>query len=235
MGRRTHKLLFTIFLSIIFFLLGKPLWADVESDLKQQTLELESRIRELEDYVSIVHSSLKESYEQTQANFEEYKKSVETSLENYSKNLYASLEERLQDLDDDVVVLSLVSKGYKKIETNSGVFLISIQDVKRIDNGYRLVMHIGNPNFASYQGITLRFRWGEKWVSGTARSYIDWRQSLMGAEYNFDGKLDQGTWTQVNVDISPATTKVLEHIECSIEVESVQLNIKNPKISLLHK
>ena len=226
-----------IFVGMFSFILGIVPLTDAEPGDGAQvtTAELEGRVRELEDYVSDMHTNLKESYEQLQANLEEYKKSVDVSLQDYSKELQAGIEERLQDLDDRVVTLNLISKGYKKVETNSGILLISIQDVKRLNDGYRLVLHIGNPNFASYHGIKLRLRWGEKWEPGTTQSYLDWRKSLIGAEYQFNGKLDQGTWTEMSVDVSPATTKMLEHIECSMEADSVQLNLKNPKISLLHK
>jgi len=218
-------LVFSLFLCVTV-----PTNAEVSQDLDEQTKEIESRMRELEDFVTIINSNLVDFSEKTHKDMKEYKSDIEAGLDDYSKSLNQNIEQRVRSLDDRVVVLSLTTKGYHKIETNSGVFLLSINKVKRLPNGYRIIFHIGNPNYASYHGVNLALLWGRKWDPEANVSYDTWRRSLGGAEYSYDGKLGPGTWTEISVDISQVTTKQLEHIECSMNADSIQLNLQNPGI-----
>ena len=46
-------------------------------------------------------------------------------------------------------------KSYQSIETNTGIFLIAVEKVEQIENGVRLHINIGNPNYADYQDFEL--------------------------------------------------------------------------------
>ncbi|MFA5088248.1 MAG: hypothetical protein WC552_04360 [Candidatus Omnitrophota bacterium] len=224
-----HRLRIVIGLFFIMVLFSpRPVDAGWEEDFKQQTDELESRIRDLEDYVKNMNSSLIDFSTSIQNSFSDYKLGIQRSLEAYSYDLQTSINQKVRELDDEVVVLNLTSKGYRKVETNSGAFLVSVNNVRPIQDGYRIAFHVGNPNFASYQGIKLKLCWGKKWDPDSAQSYEEWRKTLVSAEYFYNGKLREGTWTEINIDISPVVTKQLEHIECSLDVDSIQLNLKKP-------
>ena len=197
-------------------------------DQDEKILELESRVRALENATSSLQSTVNDSSANQQSELDNFKEQIDKGLQDFSKDLQMNLDERLRGLDEQTVVLNLASKAYQQIKTNSGVFLVSLQKTERLSGGYRLILHVGNPNFAGYQGIRFKLSWGKKWDPNSIISYNSWRQSLTGGEYFFNGKLDSGSWTEIALDIAPATTKELEYIECSMAVDSIQLNLKKP-------
>jgi hypothetical protein len=190
---------------------------------QQQESELEWRVQKLEKYVETFHPTIKELSNNLNKSIQEYTKDLESSLENYSQKLQINLDERLNNIDRKIVILNPYSKSYQSIETNTGMFLISVGKVEPLEAGVRLHLNIGNPNYADYQNFQLKLIWGSKWTGGFTTTYEQWRQSLNGAEYTFQGKLEKGKWNTVTVDLSPTDGGRLEYIECEMEVSSVEL------------
>jgi uncharacterized coiled-coil protein SlyX len=228
---REKQLLKKIFVTVMSaFVLLCPRLSTAQSneELKNQISELESRVRYLEDFVAELNTHMTTLSQDLRTTLGEFEKGVQDGLDQYSKELNNSVDQRLQAQNDEVVALNLADKGYRKVVTNSGLFLLSLQDVQRMDNGYRLGIHVGNPNFANYQGVTLKLTWGQKWDPNSIIPYNKWRNSLATANFVYDGPLNSGTWTEVLVNIIPAKINELEYIECSLDVGSIQLNLKKP-------
>ena len=147
-------------------------------------------------------------------------------LNSFSSELYKSVDQRLELATGQVAALSPISRKFTKIQTNAGTFLLAIADTEKLANGYRLTLKIGNPNAAVYSGARFKDFLGpglgsqETWRP----TYVEeWRQSLAGAEFSYKGDLVPGVWTQVIVDLVPATASQFEYIECQMEVDGVQL------------
>ena len=159
---------------------------------------------------------------------EEYVKKLQPSFQDFSSGLMANVDLRIKAATDKIVVLNPASRRFTKIEANSGTFLISVQKMEKIDNGYQLLLNIGNPNTPTYSGIKMVFRWGQKWDPSFAKlTYEEWRRSLQAAEYTYNGVLEPGSWTDVAVDLVPAQVNLIEYIECEMEINTVKLEKVN--------
>lgn len=193
---------------------------------KEKVLTLESRVFSLENYVETIQPNLVEFSNSLHTSIKNYTEDLENSLNNFSRNIQSDLDERFKQFENKRVILNIASKAYQKIDTNSGPLLISIDEYKALQNGYRLKFQIGNLNFADFKDLKLRLFWGRSFDNSSQGSYEQWRQGLNGAEYKYPGTLAKGTWTPLDVDLTPASLEDLAYIECEIEVASVELQIK---------
>ncbi|MDP2654795.1 MAG: DUF3251 domain-containing protein [Candidatus Omnitrophota bacterium] len=160
---------------------------------------------------------------------EDYTQKLGDSLKQYSEGLISSVETKIKAENGRVIALNPVSRKFSKIETNAGMLLIAVQKMQRLENGYRMLLNIGNPHAAAFGTITLKLRWGRTWDAGQgAVSYDDWRNSLTAGEYVYKGRLVPGEWTEVTVELVPAGANQLEYIECAMDVGSVELQVKQP-------
>ena len=95
--------------------------------------------------------------------------------------------------------------------------------MEKTDKGYLLHLFVGNPYSVKYTGAKIRLHWGKKWDPSYAKlSFGGWRQSLVGAQYSFDGALEAGRWTEIAVDLSPADS--LEYVECEMSISTALLS-----------
>jgi len=190
---------------------------------QQQETELEWRVQKLEKYVETFQPTIRALSNNLNESILEYTKDLESSLESYSQKLQINLDERLNNINRKVAVLNPYSKSYQSIETGTGIFLISVGKIEPLATGTRLHLNIGNPNYADYRDFKIKLVWGKKWGGGFNTTYEQWRQSLSGAEYTFQGKLEKGKWNTVVVDLSSTDGGRLNYLECEMSVSSVEL------------
>lgn len=119
------------------------------------------------------------------------------------------------------------SKGYQRIDTASGFFLISLKDIRPYLNGYKLILHIGNPSSATYSGFTLKTKWGRKFDSTQTQSdpsaFDNWEKSLQQKEAPFTEEIKPASWNKIEFIISPAKSEELGYLELSMETNIVKL------------
>ncbi len=214
--------LITIFLTIIFF----PRSSGAQEGIQEKVNQLEERVHALEDYVQKLEDSLNQISDKVQSGFKDYSKELNKSLESFTRGLQTNLNDRLAMNTSKVAVLNPISKEYTRVDSNSGTFLLLVNKIGRSENGYKLDLLIGNPNVATYKGVELTIRWGNKWDPNSIRTYEEWRQSLNQAQFAYHGSLISGMWTPITVDLSPSTVEQLEHIECALEVKTIELKSK---------
>ncbi len=199
-----------------------------EEALKQEVAELRDRVRELEDYQYSIKPRLEEWQKRIENNNNEFQANLQKNLQEYVTSLQNHLDTQIRSVNDRSVLVDVLSKEYTKIETNSGSFIIGVKKIQPLANnaGYRVTIHLGNPNFASYRGLKFNLTWGEKWDENSRQKYEEWRQTLTQGKYTHSGKVNQGSWAEVDLDIPAASMKQLAYVECSMDVESVELNLK---------
>jgi hypothetical protein len=186
----------------LFYLLSFDTTAHGQTDAEQRLSLLESRIQALETYIQ----------------------NLQPTLNQFSGDLLTNVEQRVDAGTGKVIVLNPISKNFSKIVTNTGTFLISVQKVQKLTDGYRLYLHIGNPNAVTCSGLKLTLSWGKKWDPTFVKpSYEEWRASLVGAEFSYPGDLPSGAWTEVAVDLKPASYDQLEYIECRMDINAIKM------------
>jgi len=207
---------FTVFL-IIF--LPVPVFA-------QSTADLDARLRAVEDYLEKLPPSMATYAGSLEESINKYTKNLENGLNKYSQKLEESVESKLLGLNQKMIELDVQSGAYKKIETPTGSFLIAVNSSEPVRGGYKLSLQIGNPNYADYRDFTLRIVWGKRWDENSIVTYQQWRDSLTGSVYNFNGQLLRGKWNTVEVELIPATAEDLGYIECEMGVASIELDTR---------
>jgi Protein of unknown function (DUF3251) len=114
------------------------------------------------------------------------------------------------------------SKGYQRIDTTSGFFLLSLKDIQPYADGYRLKLDVGNPSSATYSGFSIRVTWSK---SLQMAGYSEWEKAKHEKSVNYIEKLLPSSWNTVYLILTPAQRDDLGYIEISIETDVVELNI----------
>ena len=192
---------------------------------QQSNATLERRLEALENYVATIQPTLVELSDNFNSSIQQYTNDLESSLEAYSRKLQKNLDQRLDGLNRKTIVLNPFSKDYQTIQTNTGTFLIAVERVEPIERGVRLHINIGNPNYADYRNFKLKFVWGRKRAGEYAIPYDQWRRSLKGVEFTFNGRIEKGKWNAMAVDLVPVDQGQLSYLECEMNVSSVELGV----------
>ena len=192
---------------------------------QEQVMQLEQRVQALEEYVDGIRPTLIEFSQTMQEGLDGYTRDLETSLDEYANRLRKQINRRLETVEDQTILLNPTSRAFQRIDTNAGFFLILVRKLEAVENGFRLYLSIGNPHSADFKDFKLKMFWGSRWQEGLAISYDEWKQSLMGAEFSFEGTLMQGKWNNVEVDLVPADARQLQHVECTMQVLSIELDM----------
>src|SRR5262245_44533278 len=211
-GLIVSTMFFSVFLSI-------PAFAQSTADLDQRLRTVEEYLEKLPPSMTTYASSLEES-------INNYTKNLETGLNKYSERLERNIETKLLGINEKTIELDVRNQEYKKIDTTTGQFLISVVSAEPVKGGYKLALQIGNPNYANFRDFELRIVWGKAWNQGSSMTYQQWRDSLTGAVYNFKGDLLKGMWNPVEVELIPATAEDLAYIECEMGVAAIELETR---------
>lgn len=184
---------------------------------------LEQRMDNMESYVQTLEPSINEFSVDLQRKLSGFTNELQANVNRFTQDLDMRVDDRFIELDYRTVYLKPVAGGYQRIDTNTGTFLIGIKNIEQMKKGYRLALNIGNPNFANYSNFKIRIQWGKKWSANSNVDYNQWRASLRSAEFTYRGTLERGTWNSVDVDLVPADKSNIAHIECQMEVNSIDL------------
>lgn len=188
---------------------------------------LENRVNALEEYVETFQPTLIEFSEELQNNIQKYTRGLESNLQAYSKQLQEQLNVQVKDLDRKKIILDLNSPAFQSIDTNAGSLLVSVDRVETLPTGdLRIYLNIGNYNFADYRGFRIKLLWGTKFYPGYGQELEEWRETLTGAEYTYEGYIRKGVWNSIEVDVKAKSAADLAHVEMELAVLSVELQAK---------
>ena len=125
----------------------------------------------------------------------------------------------------DLIYLNTSEHSYQKLDTATGVLLVSLDDVVPYLNGYKIHISIGNPSSASYAGYKIKIRWAKAYDYNkyTEASYNEWDKSAQEREISFTDKLESGVWNPAELILTPATADQLEYLILSISTSVVSL------------
>ena len=146
-----------------------------------------------------------------------------TALEQFAENLSEVVEHQVKFASQRVIRLSIVNKNYQSILTNSGVFLVAVDELARAKDGYILKLRIGNLSSINYQGFNVRLRWGINLDPKSSLPFKEWRGSLKEAEFAFQGNLEQAHWTPINLALGNIDREKLAYIEMELDVSAVEM------------
>jgi TolA-binding protein len=154
-----------------------------------------------------------------------------TTLEENLKDLAAKLgsdEYLLSQKQDrqDTLVLTLTDHTFQRLDTDTGFFLISVQEVTPYLNGYKLSLNIGNPMAAKYSGAKVKLTWNTFYDARnyTEASFKEWQKNKQEKEVVLPSTLLPGTWNSIEVILAPATTDQLGDVTFAMSTDTVFLS-----------
>jgi hypothetical protein len=131
------------------------------------------------------------------------------------------------------VELDPSEKGYSRLDSSTGSFLISIGGVKPYADGCKVTVDIGNLTTATYKGFTMHARWGQRYhptenkgaASGIAGPWekfqagqdpwTKWHASLKQKDMSFTDALSPATWNRVELVLPSTKPEDLGYLELS--------------------
>ena len=126
----------------------------------------------------------------------------------------------------DSVAFDLSTPGhYQRLDTSTGSFLVSAEDVEPYLNGYKITLNIGNPSVATYRGFTLHAKWSTAYDFShySAESYDKWSKSIQQKDISYTDALVSGVWNKVEVILAPVSRDGLGYLEISLDTNTVSL------------
>lgn len=117
--------------------------------------------------------------------------------------------------------LTLTSRGFSRVDTSTGFFLVSVVNAQPYVNGYKVSLNVGNPLAADYDNVTMTFKWGRKWDQ--KQDYGEWEKGLKTKAERILTQLKGGTWNRVEVVLAPATTEEVAFLSLSLEAPTISL------------
>jgi len=176
---------------VVFCLLGLTKNGHAQSNVEQAILQLDDRVRALEQYV---------------------------------ENLPSTLDQQIQYSTGRSIIIDPFSPSYQAINTNSGPFLIATEGIFDREGEYILKLKVGNVNSANFRGFKIRLRWGTPWTPMGMQSFAEWRGSLQGVEFQFQGVLEQGKWNSVELVLPQESRDRLGYVELEMDVNAVEMS-----------
>ena len=180
----------------------------------------------MEKYIDQVSPALDDFSTDVRDSLTNYTRGLESDLNAYSRQIQKNIDQRLKSIRTRVILSKPDSSTYQRIDTNTGVFLISYQKKEALKDKTRLHFNIGNPNYADYRDFKIKIFWGAPWdTKDNAIAYEVWQNSLKGIEFTFQGMLYRGTWNSIEVDLPVTRPAEMEYMECELDVLSVELQV----------
>ncbi|MFH1552814.1 MAG: DUF3251 domain-containing protein [Candidatus Omnitrophota bacterium] len=142
--------------------------------------------------------------------------------------------EKISPLEKDVylhksIMIDPAEKGFQKIETATGFFLVACESVEPYSDGYKLTLIIGNPSAVTYNGFILMVKWGKKFDAGSTATLEEWENSLKQKKHLFASNiLRPGAWNRAELDLSPATAEELGFIQLIMATGGVTFGTAAP-------
>lgn len=126
----------------------------------------------------------------------------------------------------DSIILDLTQSAFQRLDTDTGFFLVSVEETAPYLNGYKIHMTIGNPSYATYANYKLKLRYNKSfnWGNYTQAAYDEWNKGMQEKEISYPDFLKPGTWNGVDVILAPATSDQLGYVTLSMSASTVSLH-----------
>lgn len=123
-------------------------------------------------------------------------------------------------------------RGFQRVESNNGTFLVSVEDVRPYLDGHRVTLHVGNPQQATFGGFKMKVGWARRMPSstkGAQTSQEAWKafhESKQEKEFSFTETLRPGTWNRISFVVAPAKAEEFGYLELSMTTNQVVMTIR---------
>jgi hypothetical protein len=219
-------LLWMTSMSLILFLIGSGCSQSNENESPSQREDLEKNLFQVKSSISTIKELQSENADLNKKMTDLTSKvtALETTLFKVEDS-QRKLNQRATDLEFrldqyQAVNLDESEKGYQRLETESGFFLVKIQGHQPFLDGYKLFIEVLNPNAVSYSGVTLSIKWGHAFDPSRLSESV-WATSLREKETKLPTPLSPGSRTPIEIILPRTTNEELGFISVSMQTEGV--------------
>ncbi|MEQ1781969.1 MAG: hypothetical protein ABMA14_11460 [Hyphomonadaceae bacterium] len=118
---------------------------------------------------------------------------------------------------DDLVILNAAQPEFQSLQTGVGQLFVSVQDIQPYADGFKLLLHVGNPSAATLYGGEGSISWYSAGSDGT--------KSAQSKEFQVLKDIRAGFWTPVEVTISPAKSADLNALFVRMNFNNVKMTV----------
>lgn len=219
----------------------------IESDMSYIQLRLTSDIDEIRQKNYSIEDKLSETSFESRCNGQH----LETldSYVDYTNQRIDILESIELGRRDIYFNLCDGFNKFSTLETDTGKFLVCIQDIKPTFYGYKIIFNVGNISSATYENIDISVscnrsldayfndakhqnnvnidgqnKKSKKNYTSTNSTRPLWLDEFKDKSFKFYNKLSPGYWTVFEIEINAASKNEIEVIKFSMHPNSVRLN-----------
>lgn len=118
--------------------------------------------------------------------------------------------------------------GFQRIDTDLGIFAVSLQDMKPYGDGTRLTINLGNPAAASFSNVKLSLRYGPKLPNFDDPDFADKAAKAKSAEKTKEQELlktvQGGSWNPNSITLPGVKPEELGFVEVRLSTSQVFLS-----------
>jgi hypothetical protein len=127
--------------------------------------------------------------------------------------------------DNHTVALDLSSTNFQRLETDSGTFLVSVENATPYLDGFRLDLSIGNPSSVTYSGFKIHVKWNSRYDYDhfSEPGYSNWQKAQREKDDSFVDRLPPGSWHKISIVLPATAADQLGFLILSMETNTVSL------------
>ena len=133
------------------------------------------------------------------------------------------MKSRVQTLESGEATVSTEEQGYDVSRTKFGPFTVSTRGATPYLDGYKVKLRIGNLTNANFNGAKLKLGWGPQYDSQKPE---EWEKSQKKREISITNMLASGSFTDVEVVLTPAKPEEIKSFTVGFELDQLQLRVR---------
>ena len=134
------------------------------------------------------------------------------------------LKHRVATLEDGTATVSTEEEGFDVAKTKFGPFTVSSRGATPYLDGYKVRVRIGNLTNANFTNAKLKLGWGPPFEAG--KDFEAWSKSQRSKEVGLTTKLMSGSFTDVDVVLTPAKPEDIKSFTVGFELNQLELRVR---------
>lgn len=171
------------------------------------------------------NAQVRTQYEDLRKDFVDLRKEVETLKAKLEFDEYLL---SMKQVKTDSISLDLTQRSYQRLDTDTGFFLVSVEEALPYLNGYKIRLSVGNPSNATYKDYKLTVKWNKAydWGKYSQASYEEWNKAVQEKEISFPDSLQPGAWNSVDLILAPVSPDQLGYLTLSMSTSTLSLHTR---------
>jgi hypothetical protein len=188
--------------------------------LEKNLYEMRSALATLKE-VQSDHVAQSKRIEELAASIKKIEQQLGIFAETDDKLSQKAYELELKVDQFQTIALDESGKGYQRLETENGFFLVKLRQSTPFQDGFKLALEILNPNAVVFTGAIINLKWGPE-LDERKETYQAWSKKLRQTEVKINNPVGAGSRTNIEVFLPRTTRQELENLIVTMKTEGVK-------------